>query len=109
MAAADPEQLTGSGAARPGTRRHRTGHRTAAHESCINEVAATATIDTLLDQLTAEGRLTASARRIVENLAAGDGKRNDPNCGPRAAATERLRVVTRLRSDPRVREALLAR
>jgi hypothetical protein len=109
ITAADPEQLAGSGASRPGTRRQRTGHRTATNESFTTEVAATATIATLLDQLTAEGRLTATARRIVENLAAGgDGKRHDPNRTPRAAATERLRVVTRLRSDPRVREALLA-
>jgi hypothetical protein len=111
IAAADPEQLIGSGAARPGTRRHRRGHghRPSADEIFTNEVVATATIDTLLDQLTAEGRLTAIARCIVENLAAGgDGRRNDPNRGPRAAATERLRIVTRLRSDPRVRQALLA-
>ena len=83
IAAADPEQLIGSGAARPGTRRHRGGHRTGADEIFTNEIAATATIDTLLDQLTAEGRLTAIARCIVENLAAGgDGRRNDPNRGP---------------------------
>jgi hypothetical protein len=111
LAAADPEQLIGSGPGRPGTRQHLGGHRhrRVADETFTNQVAATMTIDTLLDQLTAEGRLTATARRIVEDLAAGgDGKRHDPTRGPRAAATQRLHVVTRLGSDHLVRAALHA-
>lgn len=76
----------------------------------VEEVATShVVVDTLLDQLVADGSLNARGRRIVEHLAAGgDGLRRDPRRGPRAAATERLRTVRPLRADARVRLALTA-
>jgi hypothetical protein len=80
----------------------------ASGEDVAVAVATSVTITTLLDQLSAEGRLTGRGRGIVENLAAGGtGLRHDRPRRRRSAATERLRVVRRLRSD-RVRAALAA-
>ncbi|HYU65142.1 MAG TPA: hypothetical protein VEK09_00180 [Jatrophihabitantaceae bacterium] len=82
-------------------------HRDGRLRRVEGEALSAVTIETLLDRLAAAGRLSANARTILENVAAGgDGLRHDPSRGPRAAATERLRLITRLRHDPRVRAAL---
>jgi hypothetical protein len=82
-------------------------HRGSSDRGVEGDAISAVTIAGMLDRLEKAGRLTPTARRIIENLAAGgDGLRNTPARGPRAPATERLRVVTRLRSDPRVRQGL---
>lgn len=75
----------------------------------VDETVSTVAVGQLLDRLAATGRLTGRGRRIVKNLAAGGtGLVADRDRTPRAAAQERLRVVTRLRGDPHVRVALAA-
>lgn len=73
----------------------------------VEEPAATAVdLDALLDRLQSAGRLSETGRRIIDNIAAGGaGLRHNPHRGPRAAPTERLRVMRKLR-DRQVHAAL---
>lgn len=66
-----------------------------------------ATVDELLGQLVTHGCLNAKARTILANIAAGgDGLRHQPGRCDRAAATERRRLLNRLRSVTGIRDAL---